>query len=234
MSSLFRKKDIEKCLSINSCDQKLKRSLGPIGLIIMGIGAIVGAGIFIVTGVASVTSGPALILSFMIAGLACGLTALCYAEMASMITVTGGIYTYTHVTMGEIWAWMIGWTGILQYIIAASAVAIGWSSYTSGFFSSIGFALPEIITSSPLTGSGLINLPALLIVALLTGILVLGAKESAKVNAAIVIIKLAVIALFIIIGAQFINPTNYYPFVPNGLAGVLQGAAMVFFCICWF
>lgn len=234
MSSLFRKKDIEKCLSINSCDQKLKRSLGPIGLIIMGIGAIVGAGIFIVTGVASVTSGPALILSFMIAGLACGLTALCYAEMASMITVTGGIYTYTHVTMGEIWAWMIGWTGILQYIIAASAVAIGWSSYTSGFFSSIGFALPEIITSSPLTGSGLINLPALLIVALLTGILVLGAKESAKVNAAIVIIKLAVIALFIIIGAQFINPTNYYPFVPNGLAGVLQGAAMVFFAYVGF
>ncbi|MCZ3364432.1 MULTISPECIES: amino acid permease [Methanobacterium] len=234
MCSLFHKKDIEECLHLNTCNQKLKRSLGPIGLIIMGIGAIVGAGIFIVTGVASVTSGPALILSFVIAGMACGLTALCYAEMASMITVAGGIYTYTHVTMGEIWAWMIGWTGILQYIIAASAVAIGWSSYTSGFFSSMGFSLPEIITSSPLNGSGLINLPALLIVALLTGILVLGAKESAKVNAVIVIIKLAVIGLFIVIGAQFINPVNYHPFAPNGLAGVLQGAAMVFFAYVGF
>ena len=234
MSSLFRKKNIEECLHVNACNQKLKRSLGPLGLIVMGIGAIVGAGIFIVTGVASATSGPALILSFAVAGAACGLTALCYAEMASMITVTGGIYTYTHITMGEIWAWMIGWTGILQYIIAASAVAIGWSSYTSGFFSSIGFALPEIITSSPLTGSGLINLPALLIVALLTGVLVLGAKESAKVNAAIVVVKLAVIALFIIIGAQFINPVNYHPFAPNGLVGVLQGAAMVFFAYVGF
>ncbi len=232
--SLFNKKDIEECLHCNTANEKLKRSLGPIGLIVMGIGAIVGAGIFIVTGVASATSGPALILSFVIAGIACGLTALCYAEMSSMITVTGGIYTYTHVTMGEIWAWMIGWTGILQYIIAASAVAIGWASYTSGFLSSMGMALPEVITSSPLTGSGLINLPALLIVALLTGVLVLGAKESAKVNASIVIIKLAVITLFIVIGAQFINPANYQPFAPNGLTGVLQGAAMVFFAYVGF
>ena len=234
MCSLFKKKDIEKCLTCNTDDEKLKRTLGPIGLIIMGVGAIVGAGIFIVTGVASATSGPALILSFIIAGLACGLTALCYAEMASMITVTGGIYTYTHVTMGEIWAWMIGWTGILQYIIAASAVAIGWSSYTSGFLSSIGLALPEVLTSSPLTGSGLINLPAFLIIILLTLVLVLGAKESARVNATIVFIKLAVIALFIIVGAQFINPANYHPFAPNGLTGVLQGAAMVFFAYVGF
>ena len=127
------KKDLEECLRIDTCNQKLKRSLGPVGLIIMGIGAIVGAGIFIVTGVASATSGPALILSFVIAGMACRLTALCYAEMASMITVTGGIYTYTPITMGEIWAWMIGWTRILQYIIAASTVAICWSSTLPDF-----------------------------------------------------------------------------------------------------
>jgi len=233
MGSLFRKKHIEKCLHINQ-SKGLKRSLGPIELIIMGIGAIIGAGIFIITGIASATSGPALILSFVIAGIACGLTALCYAEMSSMITITGGIYTYTHVTMGEIWAWMIGWTGILQYIIAASAVAIGWASYTSGFLGSIGLTLPAIITSSPITGSGLINLPALLIIALLTGILVLGAKESAKVNAAVVIIKLAVIGLFIVIGSQFINPVNYHPFAPNGLTGVLQGAAMIFFAYVGF
>lgn len=233
MDSLFRKKSIETCLHSDE-SKGLKRSLGHIELIIMGIGAIIGAGIFIITGIASATSGPALTLSFVIAGIACGLTALCYAEMSSMITVTGGIYTYTHVTMGEIWAWMIGWTGILQYIIAASAVAIGWSSYTGGFLTSIGLTSPGIITSSPLTGSGLINLPALLIIALLTGVLVLGAKESAKVNAAVVIIKLAVIILFIVIGSHFINPANYHPFAPNGLAGVLQGAAMVFFAYVGF
>jgi APA family basic amino acid/polyamine antiporter len=234
MCSLFKKKDIEECLHCNTAKEKFKRTLGPIGLIIMGIGAIVGAGIFIITGVASATSGPALVLSFIIAGLACGLIALCYAEMASMITVTGGIYTYTYITMGEIWAWMIGWTGILQYIIAASAVAIGWASYTNGFLSSMGIILPEIVTSSPLTGSGLINFPAFLIVILLTGVLILGAKESAKVNGIIVFIKLAVIALFIFIGAQFINPANYQPFAPNGWSGVLTGAAMVFFAYVGF
>lgn len=234
MCSLFKKKDIEECLHCNVVNEKLKRTLGPIGLIIMGIGAIVGAGIFIVTGVASATAGPALVLSFIIAGIACSLTALCYAEMASMVAVTGGIYTYTHVTMGEIWAWMVGWTGILQYVIAASAVAIGWASYVSGFFSSIGLALPQVITSSPWTGGGIINLPAFLLVAAITGILILGAKESARVNAAIVVIKLAVIALFIIIGAQFINPVNYQPFAPNGLSGVLTGAAMVFFAYVGF
>lgn len=234
MCSLLRKKDIKECLHCNTQKEGLKRTLGPIGLIVMGIGAIVGAGIFIVTGVASAASGPALVLSFIIAGIACSLTALCYAEMASMITVTGGIYTYTYVTMGEIWAWIVGWTGILQYIIAAAAVAIGWSSYMTGLLTSMGVALPEIITCSPLTGSGLFNLPAVLIVALLTGILVLGAKESAKVNAVIVVIKLAVIMIFIVIGAQFINPVNYHPFAPNGLSGVLQGAAMVFFAYVGF
>jgi APA family basic amino acid/polyamine antiporter len=234
MCSLFKKKNIESCLNCNASHEKLKRSLGPVGLIIMGIGAIVGAGIFIVTGMASATSGPALILSFVIAGIACGFTALCYAEMASMITVTGGIYTYTHITMGEIWAWMIGWTGILQYIMAGSTVAIGWATYTSGFFSSMGFVLPDVITSSPLTGTGLINLPAFLIVALLTGVLVLGAKESARVNATIVTIKMIVILLFIVVGAQFINPSNYQPFAPHGLTGVLQGAAMVFFAYIGF
>ncbi|WP_414469043.1 amino acid permease [Methanobacterium sp. ACI-7] len=234
MCSLFKKKDIEECLHCNIVNEKLKRSLGPLGLIIMGIGAIVGAGIFIVTGVASATAGPALILSFIIAGIACGLTALCYAEMASMVAVTGGIYTYTHVTMGEIWAWMVGWTGILQYVIAASAVAIGWASYASGFLSSIGMALPQTITSSPWTGGGIINLPAFLLIAVITGVLVLGAKESAKVNAAIVIIKLAVIALFIIVGAQFINPVNYQPFAPHGISGILTGAAMVFFAYVGF
>lgn len=231
---MFQKKNIEQCLHIEKDGKGLKRSLGLLELIILGIGAIIGAGIFIITGIASAVAGPALIISFVIAGIACGFTALCFAEMASMITVTGGIYTYTYVTMGELWAWLIGWAGILQYIVAAAAVAIGWSSYTSGFLASMGLKLPEIITSSPLTGTGLINIPALLIVALLTIVLILGSKESARVNAAIVVVKLAVIALFIIVGSQYINPANYTPFAPNGVSGVFTGAAMIFFAYLGF
>ncbi len=231
---MFKKKDIEECLHCKPSNENFKRSLGPFSLIIMGIGAIIGAGIFIVTGIASATSGPALIISFVIAAIACGLTALCYSEMASMITVTGGIYTYTQVTLGEIWAWMIGWTGILQYIIAAASVAIGWSSYTVGLLASMGIHLPTYLTSSPLTGTGIINLPAFLIVIVLSGILILGAQESTRVNASIVFIKLAVILLFIVVGIKFINPSNYAPFAPNGISGIFQGAAMVFFAYIGF
>jgi Amino acid transporters len=230
---VFTKKDIEKCLHCNISGEKFDRTLGPVSLIIMGIGAIIGAGIFIVTGMASATSGPALIISFVIAAIACGLTALCYSEMASMITVTGGIYTYTQVTLGEIWAWMVGWTGILQYMIAAAAVAIGWSSYTMGLMGSIGIHLPTYLTTSPLAG-GLINLPSFLIVAVISAILVLGAQESARINAGMVFIKLAVILLFIVVGINFINPGNYVPFAPHGLSGVFQGAAMVFFAYIGF
>lgn len=230
---MFSKKNIEKCLHCKPSKENFERSLGPISLIIMGIGAIIGAGIFIVTGMASVVSGPALVISFVIAAVACGLTALCYSEMASMITVTGGIYTYTQVTLGEIWAWMVGWTGILQYVIAAASVAIGWSSYTMGLVNSMGIHLPTYLTTS-LVGGGLINLPAFLVVMVITGILVLGAQESARVNAGIVFVKLAVISLFIVVGIKFINPSNYIPFAPNGVSGVFQGAAMVFFAYIGF
>jgi basic amino acid/polyamine antiporter, APA family len=230
---VFTKKNIEECLQGKTCNEKFNRSLGPISLIIMGIGAIIGAGIFIVTGIASATSGPSLVVSFVIAAIACGLTALCYSEMASMITVTGGIYTYTQVTLGEIWAWMVGWSGILQYIIAAASVAIGWSSYTMGLLGSMGVVLPTYLTTSPIAG-GLINLPAVLIVLLITGILIFGAKESNRVNAFIVFIKLAIILLFIVVGIKFINPSNYVPFAPNGVAGIFQGAAMVFFAYIGF
>lgn len=234
MRTLFKKKDIEECLHCKTTGQKLKRSLGPFHLIIMGIGAIIGAGIFIVTGIASATSGPALIISFIIAALACSLTALCYAEMASMITVTGGIYTYTQVTIGEIGAWIIGWTGILQYIIAGASVAIGWSSYAVGFLASMGLVLPAMLTSSPLTGTGIINLPAFLIIIVLSAILIKGTQESARVNAFFVFIKLAVILLFVVVGYNFINPANYHPFAPHGISGIFQGAAMVFFAYIGF
>ena len=234
MRDIFQKKGIDECLDNNASNKCFKRVLSPIHLIFLGVGAIIGAGIFIVVGEASVTAGPAVILSFILAGVVCGFTALCYAEMASLIPTTGGVYTYTYVTMGEVYAWVIGWVNIFQYIIVASTVAIGWSAYTTGLLNSIGIFIPAFITSSFLTGNNLINLPAFLIVLALTGILIKGTSESAKFNLLIVIIKVFVILLFIIVGFHYINPINYYPFAPKGLFGVLQGAAMVFFAYMGF
>ena len=231
--NIFRKKSINDLLTVDKSSKSLKRAIGPLSLIIMGLGCIIGAGIFIVTGIASSNySGPALVLSFVISAVACIFTALCYAEFASMIPISGSVYTYTYVAMGEVWAWMIGWVLIFEYLISASAVAVGWSSYIVGLLKSTGFILPQIITNPP--GIGLINLPAFLIIALLTGILVLGAKESARFNAVIVLINVSIILMFIIVGANFINPANYQPFMPYGWTGVLQGAAMVFFAYIGF
>ena len=231
--NIFRKKSINDLLTVDKSSKSLKRAIGPLSLIIMGLGCIIGAGIFIVTGIASANySGPALVLSFVISAVACIFTALCYAEFASMIPISGSVYTYTYVAMGEVWAWMIGWVLIFEYLISASAVAVGWSSYIVGLLNSTGFILPQIITNPP--GIGLINLPAFLIIALLTGILVLGAKESARFNAVIVLINVSIILLFIIVGATFINPANYHPFMPYGWTGVVQGAAMVFFAYIGF
>jgi len=231
--NIFRKKSINDLLTVDKSSKSLKRAIGPLSLIIMGLGCIIGAGIFIVTGIASANySGPALVLSFVISAVACIFTALCYAEFASMVPISGSVYTYTYVAMGEVWAWMIGWVLIFEYLISASAVAVGWSSYIVGLLNSTGFILPQIITNPP--GIGLINLPAFLIIALLTGILILGTKESARFNAVIVLINVSIILLFIIVGANFINPANYHPFMPYGWTGVVQGAAMVFFAYIGF
>ncbi len=150
-----------------------------------------------------------------------------------MIPISGSVYTYTYVTLGEIWAWMIGWVLIFEYLISASAVAVGWSSYSVGLLSSAGINFPAYLTGSLAMG-GLINLPAVLIIALLTGVLILGAKESTRVNAIIVIANLAIILLFIVVGIKYINLANYTPFTPFGIAGVFQGAAMVFFAYIGF
>ena len=231
---IFSKKPINELLYSKNSEKSLKRSIGPFGLTLLGLGSIIGAGIFIVTGVASANySGPALVLSFIISAIACAFTALCYAEFASMIPIAGSVYTYTYVTLGEIWAWMIGWVLIFEYLISASAVAVGWSSYTVGLLGSAGINLPASLTGSVVMG-GLINLPAVMIIGLLTGVLILGAKESARVNAVIVIANIAVILLFIVVGIKYINPANYTPFTPFGIAGVFQGAAMVFFAYIGF
>jgi basic amino acid/polyamine antiporter, APA family len=231
--NLFLKKSIEETLS-HKPDKSLKRSIGATGLTLLGLGSIVGAGIFIVTGVASAKfAGPAIIVSFIVSAIACSFTALCYAEFASMIPISGSVYTYTYITMGEIWAWMIGWVLIFEYLISASAVAVGWSSYMVELLSSVGINLPHIITASIFAG-GLINLPAVFIILTLTMVLFMGARESTRVNGAIVIINMAVILLFIIFGLKFINPANYHPFTPYGITGICQGAAMVFFAYIGF
>lgn len=230
---LFLKKSIEETLS-HKPDRSLKRSIGPTGLTLLGLGSIVGAGIFIVTGVASAKfAGPAIIVSFIVSAIACSFTALCYAEFASMLPISGSVYTYTYVTMGEIWAWMIGWVLIFEYLISASAVAVGWSSYVVELLSSIGINLPHLITASIFAG-GLINIPAVLIILTLTMILFIGARESTRVNGAIVLINMAIIVIFIIFGLKFINPANYHPFTPYGITGIFQGAAMVFFAYIGF
>jgi basic amino acid/polyamine antiporter, APA family len=234
MKRIFKKKCIREAMACAENDKTLKRTIGPAGLTIMGVGGIIGAGIFIVTGVASAASGPALVLSFIVAAIACTFTALCYAEFASMIPIAGSVYTYTYITMGEIWAWIMGWIMVLQYLIASAAVAIGWSSYAVALVSSTGIALPAIISGPYGVQGSLINLPAVIIILILTAVLVRGAQESARINALIVFIKVAVILLFITVGLNFINPANYHPFTPYGLGGIFQGAAMVFFAYLGF
>ncbi len=231
--SIFSKKPVDDLLKKDKDDNSLKRAIGPLNLIILGLGCIIGAGIFIVTGVASAEySGPGLVLSFVVAAVACVFTALCYAEFASMIPLSGSVYTYTYVAMGEIWAWMIGWVLMYEYLISASAVAVGWAAYITELSSSAGVILPQIITAPP--GAGLINLPAILIILLLTTILILGIKESTRFNAIIVSLNVAIILLFIFVGINHINPANYHPFIPHGWSGVLQGAAIVFFAYIGF
>jgi len=215
---------------------RLKRSLNLLDILFIGIGAIIGAGIFVLAGVAAALhAGPAVILSFVVAGIACGLAALCYAEFASMIPVSGSAYTYSYSTMGELVAWVIGWDLILEYAVGAIAVSIGWSGYLVELLGAAGIHLPAAISGSPFAVSGaIINLPAMFIVLLLTGLLVLGTKESAGINTALVAVKIIVIIIVIIVGFSFVNPKNYDPLMPFGIGGVFGGAAIVFFAYIGF
>ncbi len=232
---IFRKKSIDELLEVSSGEKGLNRVLGPIGLLMMGIGVIIGAGIFILTGIASAFyAGPAIVISFIISGIACMFTALCYAEFATMVPVAGSVYTYSYVTLGEIWAWIIGWDLILEYLVIVAAVAIGWSNYFVEIFSSIGIILPSALVNPPGVEGGIINLPAVLIVFVIMSLLVIGVRESSHFNTAIVFIKLAVILLFVSIGIYHINPSNYNPFFPYGFIGVFKGAAIIFFAYIGF
>ena len=231
---IFWKKSIDRLFDAGDT-KRLRRSIGTPGLLLMGIGAIIGAGIFILTGVASALyAGPALIISFVIAGVACLFTALCYAEFASMIPVAGSAYTYSYVTLGELLAWIIGWDLILEYLVIVSTVAVGWSGYIVNIFKSLGIILPAQLINPPGVDGGLINIPAMIIIAGITWLLVRGAKESSQVNTVIVVIKVSVILLFITLGVNYINPANYQPFLPYGWTGVFKGAAIIFFAYIGF
>ncbi len=253
-SVLFATKSLEQLSrEADSETSGLKRVLGPWHLIFLGVGAIVGAGIFVITGHAAAQyAGPAVTLSFILAGVTCAFAGLCYAEFASLIPIAGSAYTYAYSTLGELIAWIIGWDLILEYSLGATTVAIGWSGYVVSFLKGLGVDFPAALAEAPFsfnpqTGvwtktGALINLPAALVIALITYILVRGIKESATVNSIIVFLKISIILVFIGAGLFFIKPALWKPFIPPnqgqfgffGLSGILRGAGVMFFAYLGF
>ena len=242
--SLFVRKSIENLLveSDSIDNQSLKKSLGATKLVALGIGAIIGAGLFSITGgAAAYQAGPAITISFVIAALGCCFAGLCYAEFASMIPVAGSAYTYSYATMGEFIAWIIGWDLVLEYAIAAATVSISWSRYLVKFLEGFDIHLPSSLVLCPWDG-GLINLPAALIIVFASLLLIRGTEGSSKVNLAIVILKIAVVLVFIFLGWKYINTANYTPYIPAnkgtfgeyGFSGIIRAAAVVFFAFIGF
>jgi APA family basic amino acid/polyamine antiporter len=257
-------------------EHALKRTLGAMNLTLLGIGAIIGAGIFVLTGTAAAQyAGPAIVLSFILAGLGCAFAGLCYAEFASMIPIAGSAYTYGYATLGEFVAWIIGWDLILEYLFAASTVSVGWSGYFTEFMSQIGIHIPARFTNAPFTVvggwhivpnvlcvdpatnalvtgacdaarhvqvNGVLNLPAMVLVAVLTALLVVGIQESARFNNLVVFIKILIVFLVIGFGFMFVNSANWHPFIPPntgesgrfGLSGIVRGAGVIFFAYIGF
>lgn len=257
-------------------EHSLRRALGALNLTTLGIGAIIGAGIFVLTGTAAANyAGPAIVYSFILAGLGCLFAGLCYAEFAAMIPIAGSAYTYGYATLGELVAWIIGWDLILEYLFGAATVAVGWSGYFSAFMNELGFRIPVQFTGAPLsvvgthnlvasqicfnpttnevisvaagevckysTVQGVVNLPAMILVGLVTALLVIGIKESARFNNVIVIVKLAIVLLVIGFGFMYVNSDNWHPFVPEnqgpgqfGWSGIVRGAAVIFFAYIGF
>ena len=268
LQRLTRRKPIAELLSEEGNPNAMKRELGAGDLIMLAIGAVIGAGIFSSIGTAAAGeinpdgsvvrygAGPALVVSFVLLGLVCGLAALCYAELASMIPQAGSAYAYSYATLGELIAWIIGWDLILEYAVGNVAVAVAWSGYFGSFLSGFGITLPDYLTHGyrAVTQSSdpevralletaprifgdvplLVNIPAFLIVMAITWLLMLGVRESARANNIMVVIKLAVLALFVVAGLTQFNPDNFTPFAPNGWRGIHQGAAIVFFAYIGF
>jgi len=275
MSGFFSRLTLRKSIvniQTEAIRSPLKRTLGPLNLVSLGVGAIIGAGIFVLTGeVASTYAGPAIIFSFILAGIACALAGFCYAELASTMPVSGSAYTYAYGTMGEVFAWIMGWLLVLEYGVAASTVAVGWSGYVVSMLADLGLHFPQImvagqeapalatpliqaanvptvnaagdaVTRTVFSLTGTFNLVAGLGIAAVAALLVVGVSESARVNNAIVVIKVAVLLTFIAVGVAYVNPDNWHPFIPPqgetwdkfGYGGILRGAAVIFFAYIGF
>jgi basic amino acid/polyamine antiporter, APA family len=264
-SQLFLRKPLAMLLDEVRGENRLRRVLGPVQLTSLGIGAVIGAGIFVATGAAAHNvAGPALMLSYTFAGLTCVFAALCYAEFASMVPVAGSAYTYAFATLGEMFAWIIGWDLVLEYAVGAATVANGWSGYFQSLLPKLGIQLPAAIAQAPIIydtnvgafvrTAGIVNLPAVIVVAIMTYILVIGIQESASFNATMVGIKVAAVLFVILVGSFFVNPANWVPFAPYGWTGInifgnhvagqtdpggqplgmLAGAAIIFFAYIGF
>src|SRR5438132_1247995 len=228
---LFATKSLNQLLDEMAGEDRLRRVLGPVQLTSLGVGAVIGAGIFVATGAAAHNvAGPALMLSYVVAGITCVFAALCYAEFASMVPVAGSAYTYAYATLGELVAWIIGWDLVLEYAVGAATVANGWSGYFQSVLTKFGVQLPAALSGPPIVydtaaghfvnTAGVVNLPAILIVALITFVLVKGIQESASFNASMVFLKVTAVVFVILVGAFFVDPGNWKPFAPFGMTGV--------------
>ncbi len=250
--SLFRRKAIADLQAEAAADAGLRRALGAVNLVLLGIGAIIGTGIFVLTGtVAAQNAGPSVVLSFFVAGVASVFAALCYSEFAATVPIAGSAYTYGYATLGELFAWIIGWDLILEYAFAGTTVAIGWSGYVVSFLADLGFPVPPQLSAARgtlvaladgSTVTAVFNLPAVLIVAAVTALLVVGIRESASVNNVIVFVKVAVVIVFIVFAAGAVSTANWTPFIPAntgarehfGWTGIISGAGVVFFAYIGF
>ena len=245
MSDIFRKKPIDALVDEKAPD-RLKPTLSAWHLVLLGVGAIVGTGIYTLVGVGAERAGPAVMLSFAVAGAICVFAALAYAELATMIPASGSAYTYSYASMGEIVAWLVGWALILEYSVVCSAVAVGWSGYATGFLTGLGVDLPGLLTAGPgdPENPGIVNLPAIVIIAAVTGMLLVGVRESANVNAALVVVKIVALAIFVALALPAFDVANFEPFSPYGFAattdengadrGVMSAAAIIFFAFYGF
>src|SRR5690606_10331362 len=240
---LFIRKPLDRLLAEASDSEKgLKKTLTAPALVALGIGAIIGAGLFSITGLAAANNaGPAITISFIVAAVGCAFAGLCYAEFSSMIPVAGSAYTYSFATMGELIAWIIGWDLVLEYAVGAATVTISWSRYLAKFLSGYGIHVSDDYMLSPFEG-GIINLPAVFIVMIMSLVLMRGTKESAFVNGIIVLLKVSIVLIFIAVGWQYIRPENYTPYIPPntgtfgefGFSGIIRAAAIVFFAYIGF
>ena len=235
-SNLFATKSLEAITGDIDKSKGLKRTLSALDLTLLGIGAIIGTGIFVLTGTAAANqAGPAITLSYVLAGLACGFAALCYAEFASMIPVAGSAYTYAYATLGEVIAWMIGWDLILEYAVGSMTVAIGWSGYFQRVLAKLDIILPTWMQAGPgILPGAVVNLPAVIIVLLIMILLVIGVRESARFNGVMVMVKLLAVLIFLGVGFSHVQATNWQPYAPYGWSGVMGAAAVVFFAYIGF